>query len=108
GYDPDADDLAVLAAARGLCTDGLQRSGLAEVPAAVRPEPNNVLLRDRDYSRLWRAWLWVRGLDDELAAAWAAAEQRFRAAAFVAAVVRLAREPGGRPGDQLALGGRVS
>ena len=38
------------------CRSALRQEPLSSIPASEIPQPNNVLLGDRDYSRVWRAW----------------------------------------------------
>ena len=45
------------------------------------PQPNNALLSDRLYSRIWRAWMLLHGEEDALRA-WPHAEECFRTAVF--------------------------
>jgi hypothetical protein len=94
GYDPaDGAFLESLRDCHVLCTDEFRRSPLADVPLGHSSEPNNVLLNDRDYSRVWRAWQWLRGHDEDVASVWDGCEEQFRAALFWALVARLAALP---------------
>lgn len=61
-----------------LCDDRLRRSGLADVPPLTKIQPNNVLLGDPHYSRIFRAWGWLRDEEEALRAAWATAVHRAR------------------------------
>ncbi len=59
-----------------LCDDRMRRSELADVPVLTRMQPNNVLLSDPHYSRVFRAWKWLRDDEEALRRSWADALQR--------------------------------
>ena len=61
-----------------LCDERMRRSELAEVPTLTRLQPNNVLLRDPHYSRVFRAWKWLRDDEEALRQSWNDALQRTR------------------------------
>jgi len=73
----------------------LDREGapLADVRAAVAPTPDNVLLGDRRYARLWRAWRVLGALDDITAARWRTADAWLSSTVAWAIVAELARAP---------------
>ncbi|MBM7115743.1 DUF2357 domain-containing protein [Archangium primigenium] len=52
---------------RRLVRRELEASPLAGVVPSLRPEPNNVLLGDPDYSRAWRAFRWQGSRDAQAA-----------------------------------------
>lgn len=61
-----------------LCDERMRRSELADVPALTSIQPNNVLLSDPHYSRVFRAWKWLRDDEEALRRSWADALQRAR------------------------------
>lgn len=61
-----------------LCDERMRRSGLADVPQLMRTQPNNVLLSDPHYSRIFRAWKWLRDDEEVLRQSWGAALDRVR------------------------------
>ncbi|MBN9562199.1 MAG: DUF2357 domain-containing protein [Alphaproteobacteria bacterium] len=61
-----------------LCDERMRRSELAEIPTLTRLQPNNVLLSDPHYSRVFRAWKWLRDDEEALRESWNDALQRTR------------------------------
>lgn len=61
-----------------LCGERMRRSELADVPTLARLQPSNVLLSDPHYSRVFRAWKWLRDEEEALRGAWKDALQRAR------------------------------
>lgn len=61
-----------------LCDERMQRSELADVPTVTRLQPNNVLLSDPLYSRVFRAWKWLRDDENSLRETWTATLKRTR------------------------------
>lgn len=61
-----------------LCDERMRRSELADVPLLTRTQPNNVLLSDPHYSRIFRAWKWLRDDEEALRESWGAALNRVR------------------------------
>ena len=61
-----------------LCDERMRRSELAEVPTLTRLQPNNVLLSDPHYSRVFRAWKWLRDDEEALRGSWKDTLQRTR------------------------------
>lgn len=49
-----------LESVRSLCEERFRRSDLSDLSTLAHFRPNNVLLGDPDYSRLYRAWRWLR------------------------------------------------
>jgi cold shock CspA family protein len=95
-YDSGAADeerRARLADMLDLCRQRFARSDLGGL-AAERIRPNNVLLGDPAYSRVYRAWQWLSEEENALDAAWPAAMARARTALFWLVVARLAALPG--------------
>lgn len=101
-YDEDAAVRGTLELCHELCVEDFPSSPLASVPLSLTPEANNVLLRDRNYSRVWRAWLSLRGLLAELPWLWRDCEARFRTAFFWALAAELAGTPGACLADGLS------
>lgn len=104
-YDQQEGDLARrgrVAEMVDLCRNGLARSELDELPANGPVRPNNVLLSDPQYSRVYRAWQWLRDEDAALAASWGTAMERARTALFWLIGARLAGMPGITAAETLA------
>lgn len=80
-YDAAPDDIKRIRRIEDcvrLCDDRMRRSGLADVPPLTRLQPNNVLLGDPHYSRIFRAWKWLRDDEEALRDSWAATLHRAR------------------------------
>ncbi|WP_158624331.1 DUF2357 domain-containing protein [Corallococcus sp. CA041A] len=75
---------------RQLVLQELGSSPMAGVAPTLRPEPNNVLLGDPDYSRAWRAFRWLGSRDTLTAQAWARADPRLTAALGATVLATLA------------------
>lgn len=84
-----------------LCDEEMRRSDLGDIPAVARLQPNNVLLGDPQYSRVFRAWMWLRDADEDLGRAWAKAPDRVGAVLFWLTVARLASLQRALVGDTL-------
>ena len=48
-----------------LCRRAIRHSVFGEIDFRAPVRPNNVLLGDRRYSRIWRAWRWLRVMDSQ-------------------------------------------
>ena len=81
-YDEDGTCDAKQRDTLDFCRRVLRDSEFSTVPASDMPRPNNALLGDRLYSRVWRAWMLLCGEEDALKAVWPHAEECFRTAAF--------------------------
>ena len=104
-YDAGAADQArreLLEAALELCRRRLPRSDLGDLPVSERIRPNNVLLGDPAYSRVYRAWQWLRNEEAALDACWPAALERARVALFWLVAARLSALPGVSLADTFA------
>lgn len=77
-----------------LCGPRFRRSDLAEVPPSVQPRPNHVLVDDRNYSRVWRAYQLLERRDEALRESWPRLEQRIARAVFWSFAAQLADQPG--------------
>lgn len=80
-YDAGPDDITRIGRMEDcvrLCDERMRRSGLADVPPLTRLQPNNVLLGDPHYSRVFRAWKWLREEEEALHESWGAALHRAR------------------------------
>ncbi len=55
----------VLSEVLQLCDRGLSDDAFGAIDCSKPIQANNVLLGDRRYSKLWRAWRWVRQIDAE-------------------------------------------
>lgn len=69
-------------AALSLCRRALGTTELGRVRPTEDPRPNNVLLGDADYSRIWRAWLALREAEQSLAARWTGVPTALTTATF--------------------------
>jgi cold shock CspA family protein len=78
GASEDLERVSRLEECVRLCDERMRRSGLAEVPTLTRLQPNNVLLSDPHYSRLFRAWKWLRDEEEALRDSWKDTLQRTR------------------------------
>lgn len=74
----DADRVSRLEQCVRLCDERIRRSELADVPTLTRLQPNNVLLSDPHYSRVFRAWKWLRDDEELLRGSWKTSIQRTR------------------------------
>lgn len=83
----------ILLACHKLCEIGRRSPVLADIDCSGSIQPNNVLLGDRQYSRLWRGWLGIRDRQDEFERLWTACEERFCLATFWSLVARLSGLP---------------
>jgi hypothetical protein len=83
------DNARVLRGLQALCRLDRPDSPLAGVRPAVAPVPDNVLLGDRRYARLWRAWEALRTLDDAVNARWRSGETWLAAAVAWSVIARL-------------------
>lgn len=81
-YDDDGPCYTQQREPLDFCRRILRDPEFSTVPASDMPRPNNALLGDRLYSRIWRAWMLLHGEEDALRNAWPHAEECFRAAAF--------------------------
>ena len=84
-YDGSTEDVARaerLEECVRLCDERMRRSELAAVPTLTRLQPNNVLLGDPHYSRVFRAWKWLRGDEEALRGSWNHTLQRIRVLLF--------------------------
>ena len=60
GYDQSEYELL------GLINKWLKSDDAAEIYLWSNPPPNNTLLQDRSYRKIWDAWLWLQRLDEDL------------------------------------------
>lgn len=74
----DAERVGRLEECLQLCDARLRRSELADVPTLTRLRPNNVILSDPHYSRVFRAWKWLRDDEEALRGSWKDTLQRTR------------------------------
>lgn len=86
----DKDRLAVLVDAARVCSERLRQSEIADVALAMRVRPNNVLLSDPLYSRVFRAWKWLRDEESDLQRSWSEVVARVRELLFWIVAARLA------------------
>ena len=81
-YDEDGTCDAKQRDTLDFCRRVLRDEEFGSIPASDIPRPNNALIGDRLYSRVWRAWMLLHGGEDALKAVWPHAEECFRIAAF--------------------------
>lgn len=72
-----------------LCTDGLKSSVLQDVSPSTILKPNNVLLSDRSYNKIWRAMQWCHKYREEVVHLWASGPERLVISAFWILVARI-------------------
>ena len=87
--DAQSEEVGIEATVESLwraCTELFKRSPLANVRPAGSFTPNNVLLGDRDYKRVWKLATWMRMREEHFSAVWS------RGSEILAAAVALAVE----------------
>ncbi len=77
-----------------LCARTLRHTAFGEIDHLRPVRPNNVLLGDRRYLKLWRGWRWLRALDAGEDARAAVAERVFMQALFAATGAAVAARSG--------------
>ncbi len=103
-FDPvDPLRLDVLRRCERLCSRALRSSEFGAIDHRKPVRPNNVLLGDRRYLKLWRGWRWLRELDRIDATEATRAPSRFRQAIFAALCGELAAGPDVAFGDSFVL-----
>ena len=75
-----------------LCDERMRRSELANVPTMSHLQPNNVLLSDPLYSRVFRAWKWLRDDENSLQKTWSDTLERTRILLFWMVAANLASQ----------------
>lgn len=65
-----------------LCHRAIRQSVFGEIDSRAPVRPNNVLLGDRRYSRIWRAWRWLRVLEPQHQTLLERNSERFLTASF--------------------------
>ena len=86
----DKERVQLLTDCMRLCDERMRHSELRDVPTLSRFQPNNVLLSDPLYSRVFRAWKWLRDEDDTLRRSWPTVLHRVRTSLFWLTAARLA------------------
>lgn len=81
-YDEDGPCYTQQHDTLNFCRRILRDEEFGLIPPSDMPQPNNALLSDRLYSRIWRAWMLLHGGKDALRATWPHADKCFRTAAF--------------------------
>ena len=103
-YDgEDRDYIRLLQKMLYLCTDGLVRSPLNDVSAAHVTQPNNVLLSDRVYNRIWRGIKWLKTYESKIHEIWKSGPNRLAVAAFWIFFARLCQRTNALFFDDLCL-----
>ena len=82
---------AGLESLRHICREEFERSALATVRPAMSLIPNNVLLGDRDYKRVWKLANWLRAREEHFEALWARGTEALAAAVMLAVEASLWR-----------------
>ena len=79
GEDASTGDVqrrrTLLRAQRG-CTMAAE-AGFDDLATHPVRRPNNTLLADRNYHRIWQGWMWLGALGEDLARSWRDAAERF-------------------------------
>ena len=102
-YDEDGPCATQQRETLDFCRRILRDEEFGPVPASDVPRPNNALLSDRLYSRVWRTWMLLHGEENALRAAWPHAEECFRTAAFWAIASEIAERYDARVVEELAV-----
>ena len=102
-YDEDGPCAASQRETLDFCRRFLRDENFAPIPLSDMPRPNNALLNDRHYARVWRAWMLLHGEEAALRAAWPHAEECFRTAAFWAVAGEIVARYGARVAEELAV-----
>lgn len=76
-----------------LCNTRLRQSPLFQVPPALELRPNNVLLDDRRYTRIWRALNLLEDREDIESQAWRNMPHQARHLIFLGLIARLIQHP---------------
>jgi cold shock CspA family protein len=90
GNQNDKERVQMLTECVQLCDERMRRSELGAIPTLTRFQPNNVLLSDPLYSRVFLAWKWLRDEDDALYRSWPTVLHRVRSSLFWLTAARLA------------------
>lgn len=102
-YDKDGHYYTQQREALDFCRRVLRDEEFGSIPPNDMPRPNNALLSDRLYSRVWRAWMLLHREEDALRVAWPNAEECFRTAAFWAIAGEIAAIYGARVVEELVV-----
>ncbi len=102
-YDEDGPCDAQQRETLDFCRRFLRDENFAPILLSDMPRPNNALLNDRHYARVWRAWMLLHEEEEALKAAWPHAEESFRTAAFWAVAGEIAARYGARVAEELAV-----
>ena len=102
-YDEDGPCDAQQRETLDFCRRFLRDENFGPIPLSDMPRPNNALLNDRHYARVWRAWMLLHGEDEALRAAWPHAEECFRTAAFWAVAGEIIARYSARVAEALAV-----
>ena len=102
-YDEDGPCDAQQRETLDFCRRFLRDEGFGPIPLSDMPRPNNALLNDRHYARVWRAWMLLHEEEEALKAAWPHAEEIFRTAAFWAVAGEIAARYGARVAEELVV-----
>lgn len=88
------------------CRRALGSTELARVKPSEVPRPNNALLGDPDYSRIWRAWLILREAEESLPNRWSSVPTLLTTALFWAVASLVGTAHGSRVAERtVTLGG---
>jgi len=84
-----------------VCLRALRKTGFGEIDHRRPVRPNNVLLGDRRYLKLWRGWRWLRALDAGEDGRAEVAAQLFMQALFLRTAARAAEYSGSGRAEEL-------
>ena len=102
-YDPEGPCNAPQRKMFDLCRHALRATEFASVPPSEVPRPNNVLLNDRHYSRIWRAWMLLDQEEQALESAWSNVKEDFTTALFWILAGHVATTHGARVPEALMV-----
>ena len=102
-YDEDGPCDAQQRETLDFCRRFLRDENFASILLSDMPRPNNALLNDRHYARVWRAWMLLHEEEEALRSAWPHAEECFRTAAFWAVAGEIVARYGARVAEALAV-----
>ena len=102
-YDEDGPCDSYQRETLDFCRRFLRDENFAPIPLSDMPRPNNALLNDRHYARVWHAWMLLYEEEEALKAAWPYAEECFRTAAFWAVAGEIVARYGARVAEALVV-----
>jgi len=67
----------------------IRKTDLRDVQPSLMPKPNNVLLSDKNYSRVWRSWQWLKSYTDNTSNVWYECPERYVQTLFITLAAEL-------------------